>query len=187
MGENDVGQAESEGNTMQIGLNAVVTFHYRLSELDSEGNRGEWREQSHGGQPLHYLHGFHNVVVGLEKALEGKKVGDAIEITLNPEEAYGLRQENATQRVPIKHLLLPPGTKKLVPGTLASVKTDKGNRNVIIIKSGKFNADVDFNHPLAGKRLYYEIEVVAIRDASVEEIAHGHVHGPGGHAHQATD
>ena len=183
MEENNEEQAELEGNLALIAVNTVVTFHYRLSELDTEGNRGEWREQSHGGQPLYYLHGFHNVVVGLEKALEGKKAGDAIEITLNPEEAYGLRQENATQRVPIKHLSLPPGTKKLVPGTLASVKTDKGNRNVIVIKSGKFNADVDFNHPLAGKWLYYEIEVVAIRAASAEEIAHGHVHGPGGHAH----
>jgi FKBP-type peptidyl-prolyl cis-trans isomerase SlyD len=72
---------------------------------------------------------------------------------------------------------------KPVPGTVAAVKTDKGVRNVVVAKVGKFNADVDFNHPLAGRTLYYEIEVVSVREASAEEIAHRHVHGPGGHHH----
>ena len=166
-----------------IATNKVVSFHYRLAEVGADGEREEWREHSHGGAPLYYLHGFHNVVVGLEKALQGKSVGDAIEITLQPEDAYGLRRPNAIQRVPIKHLLLPGGSKKIRPGMPAMVQTDQGRRNVVVIKVGKFNVDVDFNHPLAGKILYYEVQVEGIRDASAEEIAHGHVHGAGGHHH----
>ena len=166
-----------------ISLNKVVSFHYKLAEVAPDGTRGDWLEESRGGEPLFYLHGFHNVVVGLERALEGKSVGKSIEITLKPEEAYGPRKPDAVQRVPIKHLQLQQGVTKLTPGVVASVKTDRGMRSVVVAKVGKFNADVDFNHPLAGRTLYYEVEVVEIRDASAEEVAHGHVHGPGGHQH----
>jgi len=166
-----------------ITLNKVVSFHYKLAEVAPDGSHGDWMEESSGGEPLFYLHGFHNVVVGLERALEGKSVGDSIEITLKPEEAYGPRQPDAMQRVPIKHLQLQQGVTKLKPGMVAAVKTERGVRSVVVSKVGKFNADVDYNHPLAGRTLYYEVEVVAVRDASAEEIAHGHVHGPGGHHH----
>lgn len=166
-----------------IAINKVVSFHYRLAEVNEEGERDGWREESHGGQPLYYLHGFHNVVVGLEKALEGKKKGDSIEITLKPDEAYGERRPNSTQRVPIKHLQFPGKVKKILPGMPAAVETNQGRRSVVIVKAGKFNADVDFNHPLAGRTLYYEVQVEDVRDASAEEIAHGHVHGVGGHQH----
>ena len=166
-----------------ITLNKVVSFHYKLAEVAPDGSHGDWMEESSGGEPLFYLHGFHNVVVGLERALEGKSVGDSIEITLKPEEAYGPRQPDAMQRVPIKHLQLQQGVTKLKPGTVAAVKTERGVRSVVVSKVGKFNADDDYNHPLAGRTLYYEVEVVAVRDASAEEIAHGHVHGPGGHHH----
>ena len=180
MSEVEPTQASGE---QTITMNKVVSFHYRLAEVLENGERADWREESHGGAPLHYLHGFHNVIVGLEKALEGKKVGDAIEITLQPDDAYGFRRPNSTQRVPIKHLQFPSPVKKILPGMPANVETDKGRRSVVIIKAGKFNADVDFNHPLAGKILYYEVQVEGIRDATAEEIAHGHVHGPGGHQH----
>ena len=163
-----------------IAMNKVVSFHYRLAEVAENGERSDWREESHGGAPLAYLHGFQNVVVGLEKVLEGKKVGDAIEITLQPDEAYGYRRSNSTQRVPIKHLQFPGPVKKILPGMPATVETRQGKRAVVIIKAGKFNVDVDFNHPLAGKVLYYEVRVEEIRDASAEEIAHGCVHGRGG-------
>ncbi len=172
-----------DNTPVKIGLNKVVSFHYRLAEVAPDGSHGDWMEESYDGQPLHYLHGFHNVVVGLERALEGKGIGETIEITLKPEEAYGPRKEGAQQRVPLKHLQLRTGDSKIHPGSLAAVQTDKGMRSVVVVKVGKFNADVDFNHPLAGRTLYYEIEVVDIREASAEEIAHGHVHGPGGHHH----
>ena len=182
---NGTGSDADQGKaaTTTIALNKVVSFHYKLAEVAPDGSRGDWMEESSGGEPLFYLHGFHNVVVGLERALEGKAVGESIEITLKPEEAYGPRRPDAMQRVPIKHLQLQQGVTKLKPGMVAAVKTDRGMRSVVVSKVGKFNADVDFNHPLAGRTLYYEIEVVGIRDASAEEIAHGHVHGPGGHHH----
>lgn len=166
-----------------ITMNKVVSFHYRLAEVAEDGERADWREESHGSDPLYYLHGFHNVVVGLEKALEGKKIGDAIEITLEPDDAYGYRRPNSEHRVPIKHLQFPAPVKKILPGMPAAVETEQGRRSVVIVKAGKFNADVDFNHPLAGKTLYYEIQVVDIRDATAEEVARGHVHGVGGHHH----
>ena len=106
-----------------IALNKVVSFHYKLAEVAPDGTRGDWLEESRGGEPLLYLHGFHNVVVGLERALEGKSVGKSIEITLKPEEAYGPRKPDAVQRVPIKHLQLQQGVTKLTPGVVASVKT----------------------------------------------------------------
>ena len=81
-----------EDSNQTIVKNKVVSFHYRFAEVAEDGERGDWREESHGGNPLLYLHGYHNVVVGLEKALEGKKVGDSIEITLKPEDAYGFRR-----------------------------------------------------------------------------------------------
>lgn len=166
-----------------ITMNKVVSFHYRLSEVDADGNPGEWMEDSHGAEPLYYIHGFHNVVVGLEKALEGKTTGQNIEITLKPEDAYGPRRPDSMKRVPLKYLQKARGVKKLKAGSISAIKTDKGVNQVVVMKVGKFNADVDFNHPLAGRTLYYEIEVVAVRDASEEEISHGHVHGAGGHQH----
>lgn len=166
-----------------IAINKVVAFDYRFCEVDSKGNRSDWMEKSRDGEPLYYLHGFHNVIVGLEKALEGKKVGDKIEITLQPEEAYGTRDPEAIRRIPLKRLQLPKDKKNPTVGGIARVRSENGWHNAIILKPGKFNADVDFNHPLAGRVLHYEIEVQMVRDATTEEIAHGHVHGPGSENH----
>lgn len=166
-----------------ITINKVVSFHYRLSDVDEDGNRGEVMEESFDGEPLYYLHGFHNVIVGLEKALEGKHEGDAIDIVVQADDAYGRRHRDAVRRVPIKHLHVPKGAKVLVPGMIAAVQTKEGTQRVVIVKVGKFNADVDLNHPYAGKALHYEVKVVGVRDASAEEITHGHVHGSGGHHH----
>ncbi|MDE0732301.1 MAG: FKBP-type peptidyl-prolyl cis-trans isomerase [Gammaproteobacteria bacterium] len=179
----EVPAIDTEVSGDEIALNKVVTFHYRLREVDEEGNYSDLMEESYGHEPLYYLHGFHNVIIGLERELEGKKPGDAVEVILDPLDAYGVRVEKALLRVPIKHLMIPPGTKKIVSGTFAAVETNEGRRNVTVVKAGKFNADVDFNHPYAGKTLYYQIEVVTVRDATQEEIDHGHVHGPGGHKH----
>jgi len=178
--------SDAEPNTSlsatTITENKIVGFHYRLAEVQADGSHTEWAEDSHSGQPLLYLHGFHNVVVGVEKALNGKTIGDCINITLTPEEAYGPRLPDAVQRVPLKHLQM-VGNRKPQIGRVAVVQTNKGARNVLLLKVGKFNADVDFNHPYAGRTLYYEIEVVSVRDATAEEIAHGHAHGAGGHHH----
>ena len=174
---------ETEELASVIGKNKVVSFHFRLCEVDSEGQHSDWLEESFGRQPLKCLHGFHNVVSGLENALLGKSVGDCVNITLAHVDAYGPRHPNSIQRVPIKHLRLSPGQKKLLPGMKVLVQTDTGMKQVVVAKAGKYNVDIDWNHPYAGKTLYYEIEVVNVRDATREEIDHGHVHGDGGHRH----
>ena len=169
--------------TMRAETNRVVAFHYRLCEVRPDGNRSQWLEASFGRQPLLYLHGHGNVVPGLEQAMAGKRAGDRIEITLTPEQAYGQRTSNELLRVPIKHLQRAPERKHLVPGVIVSVKTNRGVKNALVIKVGKFNVDLDTNHPYAGRTLHYQIEVLGVRQASAEEVAHRHVHGQGGHQH----
>ena len=167
--------ADSE---ITIEVNKVVGFHYRLCEVNSEGNKGDWFEESKNKGLLYYLHGYHNVVIGLERALEGKKIGDKVEITLKPGDAYGSRDPAAVLRVPLKKLQLAKGAEKARTGGLVRVRSDKGWRNGIILKPGKFNADVDFNHPLAGRVLHYEVEVELIRKASQQEVKSGRPLGP---------
>ena len=161
-----------------IEMNKVVGFHYRLCEVDSDGKKGEWFEESKHKGLLYYLHGYHNVVIGLERALEGKKAGDKVEITLEPDDAYGQRDPAAILRVPLKKLQLAKSAEKPMTGGVVRVRTEKGWRNGIILKPGKFNADVDFNHPLAGRVLHYEVEVELIRKASDQEVENGRPLGP---------
>lgn len=161
----------------------AVAFHYKLAEVNKEGEVGPWLESSSAEQPLWYLHGHANVISGLEAAMEGKEVGDKIAITLAPEQAYGERQSNSFQRVPIKHLHLTSAQKKLSPGMVVGVQTSRGVVSALIVKAGRFNVDIDTNHPYAGRTLHYEVEIVEIRTASAEEIEHRHVHAPGAHHH----
>jgi FKBP-type peptidyl-prolyl cis-trans isomerase SlyD len=161
---------------MQIEKDKVISIFYHLRDAD-----GASLENTQGGIPLAYLHGHNNLLPALEKALDGRQTGDQFSLTLQPEEAYGPVREGATQRVPIKHLLGSP--KRLRSGMLVRVQTDRGAVSARVLKVGKFMVDVDLNHPFAGKTLTFEIEVTAVRDASAEEIAHGHAHGEGGHHH----
>lgn len=160
---------------MQISQDKVVSFHYRLQE---EG--GDIFEDSHDGDPVLYLHGHKGMLPGLEEAMEGKVAGDSFEVTLDQDKGYGRREEGAVQRVPKKHLL----TKgKITPGQIVQINTEHGATEAVVIKVGLKNVDIDANHPLAGKTLVFSIEVVDVRDATSEEIAHGHAHGAGGHQH----
>jgi len=157
--------------------NKVVSFHYTLTSeagarLDSSHDRGE---------PMQYLHGANNIIVGLEKALEGRSAGDSFSVTVPPEEAYGVRREANVQRVSLKRLGI--GAHQLRPGQVLNLQTTQGPAQVTVLKVGRFNVDVDANHPLSGQSLNFEVEVVDIRDATQDELRHGHVHGPGGHDH----
>lgn len=183
MPESDSTNDQLNSDPVKVSAKTVVSFHYRMSEVDAEGNCGAWVEDSFEAEPLFYLHGFGNIINGIETALEGMAVGDKTAVTLDPISAYGLRKENAVQRVPVKHLQFAKTTRKILPGMVAGVKTEKGMRNVVIVKAGKFSADVDFNHPLSGKTLHYELEIISVREATGEEVAHRHVHGNGGHQH----
>lgn len=153
----------------------VVSFHYTLRNAD-----GEQLETSRDKQAMSYLHGVRNIIPGLEKAMAGKAVGDEFEVTLAPAEAYGERKPNSIQRIPAKRF---NNAKRLQPGQLVSIQTRQGQTQGVVVKVGRFNVDVDVNHPLAGQTLTFEIEITDIRDASEEETAHGHVHGPGGVEH----
>jgi len=164
---------------MLIEDNKVVSFHYCLSE---DGK--DVLEDSHTGNPMVYLHGHKGMLPGVEDAMTGKQAGDNFSITLEPEKAYGTIQENAIQRVSIKHVIN-PGKKKVKykAGMKIQLNTQEGPRDVMIVKAGLKNLDVDTNHPFAGKVLKFDLEILDVRDASEEEIAHGHVHGEGGVNH----
>ena len=159
---------------MKIDKDTVAWFHYQLFEDDT------LLEDSSEGDPVLYLHGHKNLFPKLEEALAGKSQGDELSVTLTPQQAYGERREMPLQRVPVKHLL--PKRKPRV-GDVFQVQTEKGMQNVVIRKVGKFNVDVDINHPLAGKTLRFEVRVGTVREATPEELDHGHAHGHGGHQH----
>lgn len=160
---------------MNINKDSVVQLLYSL--YDDQDNLIETTEEAH---PIAYLHGHANMITGFEKAMEGKAEGEHVSIKLTADEAYGQRQEDATARIPIKHLM---GAKVWKKGMVATVNTDQGYRQVTIIKPGRFMTDVDTNHPLAGKSIRFEVDIVSIRAATAEEIEHGHAHGNGGHQH----
>lgn len=164
---------------MSIGTNSVVSFHYRLSETG-----GELLESSYDAEPTLYLHGHNNLLPALEKAFEGRAAGERFETELSPEDGYGHRKEGAVQRIPVKHLLDHAKLKnRLKPGMKVAVNTQHGPWEAIVLKVGKFNVDIDSNHPLAGKQLTFDIEILEVRDATAEELSHGHAHGVGGHHH----
>lgn len=176
-------KAPQAAKAMTIADDCAVAFHYKLCEVTADGSHGPWLEESSGDKPLWYLHGHKNVIPGLESALTGKQQGDKIEITLAPDQAYGERHSNSLQRVPIKHLHLTAKQKQLKPGMVVGVQTSQGVRTAVVVKAGRFNVDLDTNHPFAGRTLHYQVEIVEVRKADAQEIAHRHVHAPGAHHH----
>ena len=153
----------------------VVSFHYELTNQE-----GEQLESSRDKEPMTYLHGANNIIPGLEKAMMGKSAGDKFQITVEPAEAYGERKEANIQRISAKHF---KNLRKLAPGQVVGLQTKQGPVQVTVVKIGRFNVDVDANHPLAGQALTFDVEVTGVRDASEDETAHGHVHGAGGVDH----
>jgi len=160
---------------MLIADKKVASFHYTLSN-----GEGEQIESSRERQPMTYLHGARNIIPGLEKALAGKAAGDQFRVTIPPADAYGEHRSDQTQRIPAKHFR---DAKHLKPGRMVSIQTRRGPVQATVVKVGRFNIDVDANHPLAGQTLTFDVEVTDVRDATAEEISHGHVHGPGGVHH----
>jgi len=163
---------------MTVAKDKVVLFHYSL--LNS---KGDLLENSDAADPMAVLIGCGNILIGLEDAMLGKSVDDQFSVTLPPEQAYGLTLPNAQKRIPIKHLVNAKKKMKLTAGDQIKVNTDQGVRDATVIKVGKFNVDIDTNHPLAGQTLTFDITIDGIRDASDDELSHGHAHGDGGHHH----
>ena len=159
---------------MKIEDNSVVRFHYTVSE----SGQGQI-ESSREGQPLSILVGHGNIVPGLEEALRGREAGESFNVSIGPEQGYGLRREGLVQRVPRKHFK----GAKLVPGQQVVLPTQQGQRAMTIQKVGMSVVDVDLNHPMAGKTLDFDVEILDVRAATDIEIQHRHAHGDGGVEH----
>ena len=157
---------------MKVAKNVVVSIAYQVRTED-----GVLVDEAPANQPLEYLQGHNNLVIGLENALEGKAVGDKFEVRVKPEEGYGEYNENMVQRVP-KEVFV--GVDDLEVGMRFIADTDMGPLPVVITEVGESDVVVDGNHMLAGQELLFNVEVVATREATLEEIAHGHIHQEGG-------
>jgi len=154
----------------------VVSMDYVLTSKD-----GKELDRSEDGQPLVYLHGHRNIVPGLEEALAGKAAGDQVRVEVPPEKGYGRKQKVKPQRVLRSKF---PPESKIEKGTRFLMQGPDGRPVPIWVTKvmGK-QVHVTSQHPLAGETLCFEVTIREIRDATDEEIAHGHVHGPGGHDH----
>jgi FKBP-type peptidyl-prolyl cis-trans isomerase SlyD len=156
---------------MQITKDKVAQIHYTLTD-----NKGTVLDSSSGREPLTYLHGGGNLIAGMEEGLEGKSKGDKFKLKIAPEKGYGVRDNSLIQKVPRSSF----GDQKIEKGM--QFQTNRG-MVVTVTETGLESVTVDGNHPLAGVELNFDVEVMGIRDATADEVAHGHVHGAGGHHH----
>jgi FKBP-type peptidyl-prolyl cis-trans isomerase SlyD len=156
---------------MQIAKNTVVLLRYRLAD-----DAGTVLEDALSDRPVAVLQGQGNVIRGLDRALLGHAAGDRFEISVAPEDGYGLRQDNQIQRVSKKYFAQP---NKLRPGMQTQLRTERGQRLVTVHKVGGKVIDVDLNHPLAGQTLHFYVAIDEVREATPAELAHKHAHADG--------
>ena len=150
-------------------------LHYTLTD-----NEGKVIDKSDDGS-FAYLHGARNIIPGLEDALAGKATGDELKVSIPPEEGYGHRDESMLQEVP-KTMF--EDDSQIAVGSQFHAQGPNGEMLVVtVMEVNDDNVVVDGNHPLAGVELNFDVMIVDVRDASAEELEHGHVHGPGGHHH----
>jgi FKBP-type peptidyl-prolyl cis-trans isomerase SlyD len=159
---------------MQIANRKVVTLDYTLTD-----EAGEVLDSSKGQEPLVYLHGAGNIIPGLEAALEGKEEGAALQVKIAPDDGYGERDEELVKEIPRDRF--PPGEVEV--GMTFHAEGPQGSRIVTVVEVSPESVTVDANHPLAGVTLAFDVKVLAVRDATLEELKHGHVHGADGHDH----
>lgn len=153
---------------MLIGQNSVVSIDYELTN-----DAGEVLDASPAGEPLTYLHGASNIIPGLENELTGKAVGSQFKVTVQPEQGYGTHQPQLVQTVPRDAF---PDPDDIQTGMRFSAQSDNGTLSVVVTGVTDKEVTVDANHPLAGQVLHFSVNVTSVRDATSEEIAHGHVH-----------
>jgi FKBP-type peptidyl-prolyl cis-trans isomerase SlyD len=158
---------------VDIAADRVVTIHYTLKD-----DSGTVLDSSAGGEPLAYIQGHGNLISGLEKALEGKQGGHTMAVSIAPSDGYGIRNAALIQRVPRRAL---QNSGEIRQGMRFQARTDDGMRMFTVTAIVGDMVTLDGNHPLADKTLHFDVQVVDVRDASPEELEHGHVHGPGGH------
>jgi FKBP-type peptidyl-prolyl cis-trans isomerase SlyD len=164
-----------KAQNMQVSAQKVVSIHYTLTNED-----GHVLDSSEGHAPLAYIQGEGNIIPGLENALLGKSAGDTLKVTIPPEEGYGLRDDNLIQAVPKEAF---HGVEEILPGMQFHTETADGGQLVTVVDVQGDMVILDGNHPMSGETLNFAVEIIEVRDATSEELAHGHVHGPGGHHH----
>ncbi len=160
---------------MKIAKNKVVSIDYVLTDA-----KGEVLDKSSKGRPLAYIQGAGNIIPGLAKAREGTGAGDSFKAQIPHKEAYGERDDELLQVIPKSDF---GGISDLKVGMELEAESEDGVRIITVIKIEGDQVTVDGNHPLAGVDLTFDVNVVEVRDATSEELSHGHVHGPGGHHH----
>ncbi|MEP0073851.1 MAG: peptidylprolyl isomerase [Marinomonas sp.] len=160
---------------MQITENTVVSMHYTLTD-----EQGQTLDSSVGQDPLVFLSGAQNIIDGLDKALQGKAAGEKLAVSVAPEEGYGAVHQELIQKVPAENF---QGVDDIQVGMQFMAQTPGGEQPVTVIGVEEDGIMLDGNHPLAGKTLNFDVEIVDVREASTEELEHGHVHGEGGHQH----
>ncbi|WP_455217565.1 FKBP-type peptidyl-prolyl cis-trans isomerase [Kaarinaea lacus] len=151
-----------------IGDNCVVSIHYTLTD-----DSGTVLDSSREGDPLKYLHGANNIIPGLENELRGKTTGASMQVTVAPEDAYGPHSPEAIQTVPRSAF---EGVDDIQPGMQFQTEGPHGVQIIVVTEVSDDEVTIDANHPLAGKTLHFDVCVEDVRDATAEEIAHGHVH-----------
>jgi FKBP-type peptidyl-prolyl cis-trans isomerase SlyD len=163
---------------MKISGNKAVTISYTLRNAG-----GDILDQATTEQPLAYLHGVGMMLPDFEAALEGKTVGNMVKPVLSPEQGYGVREEQAIMMLG-KEIFAEAPAEIMVVGNTLHMQDQNGNPVPgTIVEITDEGVRMDFNHPLAGVELHFEVMVLEVRDATQEELAHGHVHGVGGHQH----
>lgn len=159
---------------MLIAKNKVVVFDYRLTD-----EQGDLIEESQNTGPFAYIHGTNSIIPGLEAALEGKQSGETLSVSVEPGKAYGEHDDALVAVVPRDRF----ESDQVEIGMRFQTETEHGMRVFTVTGVNDVEVMVDGNHPLAGQALTFDVNIVEVRDATDEELSHGHVHGPGGHDH----
>jgi FKBP-type peptidyl-prolyl cis-trans isomerase SlyD len=162
---------------MTIENHRVVNIHYTLRSAE-----GEVLDSSEGREPLAYIQGIGNLISGLEAKLHGKAKGDKVKAIVAPADAYGEYDDQLVHLVPLSGFQSADG-EQLEVGMQVQVDTGQGHAIAMVTSIEGDDVTLDLNHPLAGAELHFDVEIMGVREASEEELDHGHVHGPGGHHH----
>jgi FKBP-type peptidyl-prolyl cis-trans isomerase SlyD len=161
---------------LKIAANCVVSIQYKLTD-----DAGEILDSSEDGEPLVYLHGTGSLIPGLENELAGKGAPDSLTVTIQPEDGYGVVNEDLIQTVPRSDF---GAVDKIEPGMRFEASGEDGQTQLIVVTDvAEDEITVDGNHPLAGEVLHFDVSIEEVRTATEEELSHGHAHGPGGHHH----
>ena len=161
-----------------VGPGQVVGMHYTLYKVD-----GALVESTQGRDPILFLYGDRNVLAALQTALDGKVIGDNVQVEILHDKAYGRHYPERVQRLPRKRIDKGKQQSFRV-GQIINIDLGQGrHQSASVVKVGKFNLDIDTNHPLAGEDLRFDVTIEEVRPATDSEVSHGHAHGPGGHQH----